>query len=219
MCALVTGVQTCALPLSAKSGAKSVDVEYEVNGEKKKESFDKLIVAVGRRPNTDGLNAKEIGVTIDERGFVKVDAHYKTNVPGVYAIGDVIGGAMLAHKAIEEGVALAEQLAGHHTQLNYDAVPSVIYTAPEVAWAGLSEEQAKAKGYEVKIGSGPFAANGRAKAMEAAQGSIKVIADAKRSEEHTSELQSLMRNSYAVFCLTKQSRKIIEAPRTTDTQC
>ncbi|HEY9545807.1 MAG TPA: dihydrolipoyl dehydrogenase [Solimonas sp.] len=165
--------------ITAKSGAKSVDVEYEVNGEKKKESFDKLIVAVGRRPNTDGLNAKEIGVTIDERGFVKVDAHYKTNVPGVYAIGDVIGGAMLAHKAIEEGVALAEQLAGHHTQLNYDAVPSVIYTAPEVAWAGLSEEQAKAKGYEVKIGSGPFAANGRAKAMEAAQGSIKVIADAK----------------------------------------
>src|SRR3546814_11010857 len=86
---------------------------------------------------------------------------------------------MLAHKAIEEGVALAEQLAGHHTQLNYDAVPSVIYTAPEVAWAGLSEEKAKAKGYEVKIGSGPFAANGRAKAMEAAQGSINVIAEAK----------------------------------------
>ncbi|HET8882768.1 MAG TPA: dihydrolipoyl dehydrogenase [Solimonas sp.] len=165
--------------ITAKSGAKSVDVEYEVNGEKKKESFDKLIVAVGRRPNTDGLNAKEIGVAIDERGFVKVDAHYKTNVPGVYAIGDVIGGAMLAHKAIEEGVALAEQLAGHHTQLNYDAVPSVIYTAPEVAWAGLSEEQAKAKGYEVKIGSGPFAANGRAKAMEAAQGVIKIIADAR----------------------------------------
>lgn len=165
--------------ITAKSNAKSVDVEYEINGEKKKESFDKLIVAVGRRPNTDGLNAKEIGVAIDERGFVKVDAHYKTNVPGVYAIGDVIGGAMLAHKAIEEGVALAEQLAGHHTQLNYDAVPSVIYTAPEVAWAGLSEEQAKAKGYEVKIGTGPFAANGRAKAMEAAQGSIKVIADAK----------------------------------------
>src|SRR3546814_10888069 len=93
--------------ITAKSGAKSVDVEYEVNGEKKKESFDKLIVAVGRRPNTDGLNAKEIGVTIDERGFVKVDAHYKTNVPGVYAIGDVIGGAMLAHKAIEEEIGRA----------------------------------------------------------------------------------------------------------------
>jgi dihydrolipoamide dehydrogenase len=165
--------------ISAKAGAKSVDVEYEMGGEKKKESFDKLIVAVGRRPNTDGLNAREIGVAFDERGFVKVDAHYKTNVPGVYAIGDVIGGAMLAHKAIEEGVALAEQLAGHHTQLNYDAIPSVIYTSPEVAWTGLSEEQAKAKGYEVKVGTAPFSANGRAKAMEAAQGVIKIIADAR----------------------------------------
>lgn len=163
----------------AKSGAKGVELEYEIGGEKKKESFDKLIVAVGRRPYTDGLGAKEIGVAIDERGFVKVDAHYKTNVPGVYAIGDVIGGAMLAHKAIEEGVALVEQIAGHHTQLNYDAVPSVIYTMPEVAWAGLSEEQAKAKGYEVKTGAGPFAANARAKAMEQGQGTIKIIADAK----------------------------------------
>ncbi|WP_028007003.1 dihydrolipoyl dehydrogenase [Solimonas flava] len=158
---------------------KAVEVEYEMGGEKKTEVFDKLIVAVGRRPNTDGLNAKEIGVAFDERGFVKVDANYKTNVPGIYAIGDVIGGAMLAHKAIEEGVALAEQLHGEHTQVNYNAVPSVVYTAPEIAWTGLSEEQAKAKGYEVKIGTGPFAANGRAKAMEAAQGTIKIIADAK----------------------------------------
>mgnify|MGYP001606274696 CR=1 FL=1 len=165
--------------LGAKNTGKAVEVEYEVNGEKKKETFDKLVVAVGRRPNTDGLNAKEIGVAIDERGFVKIDAHYKTNVPNVYAVGDVVGGAMLAHKAIEEGVALAEQLAGHHTALNYDAIPSVIYTAPEVAWTGLSEEQAKAKGYEVKVGTGPFAANGRAKAMEAAQGLIKIIADVK----------------------------------------
>src|SRR3546814_9303123 len=108
--------------ITAKSGAKSVDVEYEVNGEKKKESFDKLIVAVGRRPNTDGLNAKEIGVTIDVSGFVQVDAHYKTNVPGVYAIGDVIGGAIIAHKAIVEDVALAEQPAGPHTHPNVDAV-------------------------------------------------------------------------------------------------
>ncbi len=165
--------------ITAKNTGKTVELEYEAGGEKKKESFDKLIVAVGRKPNTNGLNAKEVGVAIDERGFVKIDAHYKTNVAGVYAIGDVTGGAMLAHKAIEEGVALAEQLAGHHTQVNYDAVPSVIYTAPEVAWTGLSEEQAKAKGYEVKIGTGPFAANGRAKAMEAANGLIKIIADAK----------------------------------------
>jgi dihydrolipoamide dehydrogenase len=165
--------------LSAKAGAKGVVVEYELGGEKKSETFDKLIVAVGRRPYTKGLGIEELGVALDERGFVKVDAHYKTNVPGVYAIGDVIGGLMLAHKGIEEGVALAEQLAGHHTQVNYNAVPSVIYTAPEVAWVGLSEEQAKAKGHEVKTGVGPFAANGRAKAMEQAAGSIKIIADAK----------------------------------------
>ncbi|MFA5938833.1 MAG: dihydrolipoyl dehydrogenase [Sinimarinibacterium sp.] len=165
--------------LSAKADKKAVTVEYEVGGEKKTETFDKLIVAVGRRPYTKSLGADAIGLALDERGFVKVDAHYKTNVAGVYAIGDVIGGAMLAHKGIEEGVALAEQLAGHHTQVNYNAVPSVVYTMPEIAWVGLSEEQAKAKGYEVKTGLGPFAANGRAKAMEQAAGSIKVIADAK----------------------------------------
>ncbi|PTU31959.1 dihydrolipoyl dehydrogenase [Stenotrophobium rhamnosiphilum] len=165
--------------LSTKVGKAGVTVEYEVDGAKKTEEFDKLIVAVGRRPTTKGLNADGLGVALDERGFVKVDGHYKTNVAGVYAIGDVIGGAMLAHKAIEEGVALAEQLAGHHTQVNYNVVPSVIYTAPEVAWVGLSEEAAKAKGYEVKVGSGPFAASGRAKAMEQAAGTIKVIADVK----------------------------------------
>ncbi|MES2489700.1 MAG: dihydrolipoyl dehydrogenase [Pseudomonadota bacterium] len=166
--------------LSTKVGKSGVTVEYEADGAKKTEEFDKLIVAVGRRPNTQGLNADGLGVAIDERGFVKVDPkNYKTNVSGIYAIGDVIGGAMLAHKGIEEGVALAEQLAGHHTQVNYNVIPSVIYTAPEVAWVGLSEEAAKAKGYEVKVGSGPFAASGRAKAMEQAAGTIKVIADAK----------------------------------------
>ena len=165
--------------LSAKAGKTGVAVEYEMDGAKKSEEFDKLIVAVGRRPYTQGLNLQAIGAALDDRGFVKTDAHYKTNVEGVYAIGDVIGGAMLAHKGIEEGVALAEQLAGQHTQVNYNVIPSVIYTAPEVAWVGLSEEAAKAKGYEVKVGSGPFAASGRAKAMEQAVGTIKVIADAK----------------------------------------
>ena len=166
--------------LSTKVGKAGVTVEFEMAGEKKTEEFDKLIVAVGRRPFTKGVNAEGVGVALDERGFVKVDTHnYKTNVPGIYAVGDVIGGAMLAHKGIEEGVALAEQLAGHHTQVNYNVVPAVIYTAPEVAWVGLSEEQAKAKGYEVKTGSGPFAASGRAKAMEQAVGTIKIIADAK----------------------------------------
>lgn len=166
--------------LSGKNTGKEVVVEYEMGGEKKTETFDKLIVAVGRRPFTKDLGCDKAGVQLDERGFVKVDTHtYKTSAPGVYAIGDVIGGAMLAHKGIEEGVALAEQLAGHHTQVNYNAVPSVIYTTPEVAWVGLSEEQAKAKGHEVKVGSGPFAANGRAKALEQAAGTIKIIADAK----------------------------------------
>lgn len=166
--------------LSAKAGKDGVTVEYEGADGKKTETFEKLIVAVGRKPYTKGLNADGVGVALDERGFVKVDTHtYKTNVPGIYAIGDVIGGAMLAHKGIEEGVALAEQLAGHHTQVNYNAIPSVIYTTPEVAWTGLSEEQAKAKGFDVKIGSAPFAANGRAKALEQPVGMIKVIADAK----------------------------------------
>ena len=163
--------------LGAKNTGKEVEVEYEVGGEKKKEVFDKLIVAVGRKPYTEGLGAKEIG--LDQRGFLKVDKHYKTNIPGIYGTGDVIGGAMLAHKAIEEGVALVEQLHGEHTEVNYDAIPSVIYTTPEVAWVGLSEEQAKEKGHEVKVGTSPFAANGRAKALEAATGTIKVISDAK----------------------------------------
>ena len=165
--------------LAAKNTGKEVVVEFETGGEKKTESFDKLIVAVGRRPYTDGLGAKEIGLELDQRGFLKVDKHYKTNIPGIYGTGDVIGGAMLAHKAIEEGVALVEQLHGEKTEVNYDAIPSVIYTTPEVAWVGLSEEQAKEKGHEVKTGSSPFAANGRAKALEAAVGTIKVVSDAK----------------------------------------
>ncbi|MDO9454409.1 MAG: dihydrolipoyl dehydrogenase [Stagnimonas sp.] len=165
--------------LGAKNTGKEVEVEYEVGGEKKKETFDKLIVAVGRKPYTEGLGAKEIGLELDQRGFLKVDKNYKTNIPGIYGTGDVIGGLMLAHKAIEEGVALVEQLHGEHTEVNYDAIPSVIYTAPEVAWVGLTEEQAKEKGLDVKIGTSPFAANGRAKALEAATGQVKVVSDAK----------------------------------------
>jgi len=163
----------------AKAGKSGVTVEYEQDGKPQKEEFDRLIVAVGRKPYTQGLGADLAGVALDERGFVKVDPHYKTSAPGVYAVGDVIGGLMLAHKAIEEGVALAEQLAGHHTEVNYNAVPSVIYTAPEVAWVGKSEEQAKAAGFEVKTGVSMFAANGRAKALEQAVGIVKIIADVK----------------------------------------
>jgi dihydrolipoamide dehydrogenase len=163
----------------AKAGKTGVMVEFEQDGKPQKEEFDKLIVAVGRKPYTKGLGADVAGVALDERGFVKVDAHYKTSAPDVYAIGDVIGGLMLAHKGIEEGVALAEQLAGHHTEVNYNAVPSVIYTSPEVAWVGKSEEQAKAAGFEVKTGVSSFMSSGRAKALEQAVGIIKVISDVK----------------------------------------
>lgn len=164
---------------SGKNTGKEVVVSYESEGATKTETFDILIVAVGRKPYTEGLGAKEIGLELDARGFLKVDAHYKTNIPGIYGTGDVIGGAMLAHKAIEEGVTLVEQLHGEKPEVNYATIPSVIYTAPEVAWVGLSEEAAKAAGHEVKTGSSPFAANGRAKALEAAVGSIKVISDVK----------------------------------------
>ncbi|HUS23493.1 MAG TPA: dihydrolipoyl dehydrogenase [Candidatus Binatia bacterium] len=164
---------------SAKAGKSGVSVEYEADGKTQKEEFDKLIVAVGRRPATSGLGAKEAGLALDERGIIKVDEKYRTNLPNVYAVGDVIGGAMLAHKGIEEGVAVAELIAGHHAQVNYNAVPSIIYTTPEVAWVGKSEEQARAAGHEVKTGVSMFAANGRAKALEQPVGIVKIISDAK----------------------------------------
>lgn len=163
----------------AKAGKSGVTVEFEQDGKAQKEEFDKLIVAVGRKPYTQGLGFEAAGVTLDERGFVKVDERYRTSAPNVYAIGDVIGGLMLAHKAIEEGVALAEQLAGHHAQVNYNAVPSVVYTTPEIAWVGKSEEQAKAAGFQVKTGVSSFMASGRAKALEQAVGIVKVISDVK----------------------------------------
>ncbi len=163
----------------AKAGKGGVTVEFEQDGKAGKEEFDKLIVAVGRKPYIQGLGCEAAGVALDERGFVKVDAHYKTSAAGVYAVGDVIGGLMLAHKGIEEGVALVEQLAGHHTEVNYNAVPSVIYTAPEVAWVGKTEEQAKADGIEVKTGVSSFMSNGRAKALEQAVGFVKIISDVK----------------------------------------
>lgn len=165
--------------LAARNLGSEVEVEVERDGRRETERFDRLVVAVGRRPFTRGLNAEGVGLQLDSRGFIKVDPHYRTNLPGVYATGDVIGGLMLAHKAIEEGVALVEQLHGEMTEVNYSAIPSVIYTAPEVAWVGMSEEQAKAAGHEVKTGTSPFAANGRAKALEAANGIIKVISDAR----------------------------------------
>ena len=148
--------------------------EQSVNGD-----FDKLIVAVGRVPSTQGLGAESVGLALDARGFITVDDHYRTNLKGVYAIGDVIGGAMLAHKAEDEGVAVAELLAGQAGHVNYAAVPWVIYTSPEIAWVGLTEPQAKEQGFEVRAGQFPFSANGRATGHGDTRGFVKVVADAK----------------------------------------
>jgi dihydrolipoamide dehydrogenase len=158
---------------------KQVTVTFtDANGEQK-ETFDKLIVAVGRRPVTTDLLAADSGVTLDERGFIFVDDQCKTSVPGVFAIGDVVRGAMLAHKASEEGVMVAERIAGHKAQMNYDLIPSVIYTHPEIAWVGKTEQQLKGEGVEVNVGTFPFAASGRAMAANDTTGLVKVIADAK----------------------------------------
>lgn len=165
--------------VGVKASKKNVEVTFERAGKAEKLTFDQLIVAVGRRPYTEKLGCEAAGVELTERGFVKIDAHYRTSAAGIYAVGDVTGGAMLAHKAIEEGVVLAEQLAGQKSEVNYRAIPSVIYTSPEIAWVGLSEEQAKQDGFEVKTGTSSFLANGRARAMEQAAGTIKFISDVK----------------------------------------
>lgn len=156
-----------------------VVVEYtDAKGDQSLEC-DKLIVAVGRRPFTQDLLAPGSGVKLDERGFIHVNAHCETAVPKVYAIGDIVRGPMLAHKATEEGVMVAERIAGHAIDLNYDAIASVIYTHPEVAWVGMTEEQAKASGEPYKVGVFPFAANGRALASNDSGGLVKVVAHAE----------------------------------------
>jgi dihydrolipoamide dehydrogenase len=166
---------------AAKIGKAGVTLTLEPakGGDKEELAADVVLVAIGRRPYLDGLGAKEAGVEIDARGFVKVDPHFRTSVPGIYAIGDVIGGAMLAHKAEEEGVALAELLAGQAGHVNYDAIPGVVYTWPEVANVGKTEEQLKAEGIAYKIGKFPFTANGRARANGDTDGFVKILAEAK----------------------------------------
>ena len=163
----------------SKVNGEEVVVTYtDANGEQTI-TFDKLIVAVGRRPVTTELLAADSGVTIDERGFVFVDDHCATSVPGVFAIGDVVRGMMLAHKASEEGIMVVERIKGHKTEMNYDLIPSVIYTHPEIAWVGKTEQALKAEGVEVNVGTFPFAASGRAMAANDTGGFVKVIADAK----------------------------------------
>ncbi len=171
----VTGAQVgdsgVTLTMEAVNGgaAETMDADY-------------VLVAIGRRPYTEGLGLEAAGVALSPRGFVTIDGHFQTSAPGIYAIGDVVGGAMLAHKAEEEGVAIAELLAGQAGHVNYDAIPSVVYTWPEIAAVGLTEEAAKAKGLTIKVGKFPFMANSRARANEDADGFVKLIADARTDE-------------------------------------
>ena len=160
-----------------------VSIDYtDSAGAAQKLDVDKLIVSIGRVPNTIGLNGEAIGLKLDERGFVAVDDDCKTNVPNVWAIGDVVRGPMLAHKAEEEGVAVAERIAGQHGHVNFNTVPWVIYTQPEIAWVGQTEQQLKASGRAYKAGSFPFLANGRARALGDTTGFVKFVADAKTDE-------------------------------------
>ncbi len=157
-----------------KKGRK-VTVEYEDKNGTQSLELDKLIVAVGRRPNTDGLFAPEAELLLDERGFIEVDSFWQTNIPGIYAIGDLIRGPMLAHKASEEGVAVAEVISGEEPELNYGVIPSVIYTHPEIAWVGQTEQHLKGAGEKIKVGTFPFAASGRAQALGDTAGMVKII--------------------------------------------
>jgi dihydrolipoamide dehydrogenase len=162
---------------------KSVKVQYSaVDTSSKTLEVDRLIVSIGRVPNTEGLNAQGVGLKLDERGFVAVDDHCKTSLPNVWAIGDVVRGPMLAHKAEEEGVAVAERIAGQQPHVDFNLVPWVIYTAPEIAWVGQTEQQLKAAGRDYRAGSFPFAANARARAIGDTTGLIKFLADARTDE-------------------------------------
>lgn len=166
-----------------KVGKKGVNVAYtNAKGEAVALEADKLIVSIGRVPNTTGLNAEAVGLQLDERGAIVVDADCKTNLPGVWAVGDVVRGPMLAHKAEEEGVAVAERIAGQHGHVNFNTIPWVIYTSPEIAWVGRTEQQLKADGVAYKAGTFPFLANGRARALGDTTGMVKFLADAKTDE-------------------------------------
>ena len=165
------------------SGKNDVTVEYvDAAGAAQKVVFDKLVISIGRTPNTIGLNAKAVGLQLDERGFIAVDGDCKTNLPNVWAVGDVVRGPMLAHKAEEEGVAVAERIAGQHGHVNCNTIPWVIYTSPEIAWVGKTEQQLKADGVAYKAGTFPFLANGRARALGDTSGMVKFLADAKTDE-------------------------------------
>ena len=173
-------IRTSCRVTGSEVKGKEVEVTFtDADGNEQKETFDKLIVCVGRRPYTEGLLSGDCGVNLDERGFIYVNDLCSTSAPGVWAIGDVVRGPMLAHKGSEEGVMVAERIAGQKPLVNYDIIPSVIYTLPEVAAVGRTEEQVKADGEEYNVGVFPFVAIGRAVAADAAEGMVKMIADAK----------------------------------------
>ncbi len=173
--AILTGVRITKV----KTGKKEVSVDYtDSTGKAQTAVFDKLIVSIGRVPHTAGLNAQAVGLALDERGFVVVDGACRTNLPGVWAIGDVVRGPMLAHKAEDEAVAVAESIAGQHGHVDFNTVPWVLYTSPEIAWVGQTEQQLKAKGVAYRTGKFPFAANGRARALGDITGFVKILADA-----------------------------------------
>ncbi len=170
---------SCRVTASEVKGNEVVVTYQNSEGKEKQEVFDKLIVCVGRRPHTEGLLAPDCGVNLDERGFIFVNDQCATNAPGVWAVGDVVRGPMLAHKGSEEGVMVAERIAGQKTQMNYDIIPNVIYTHPEIAAVGKTEEQLKQAGESYNLGIFPFIASGRALAADETDGMVKMIADAK----------------------------------------
>ena len=164
---------------SSKSLKNSVKITYENNGSSENMEFEKLIVAVGRKPNTSDIFKEDCGISLDEKGFISVNQNCQTDVKNIWAIGDVVRGPMLAHKGSEEGIMVAERIAGKHAEMNYDLVPSVIYTHPEIAWVGKNEEELKNDNIEYKVGKFPFAASGRALAVEQSVGFVKLLTDAK----------------------------------------
>jgi len=166
-----------------KASAKGVTLNYaDSDGKPHTLAVDRLIVSVGRVPNTENLNLESVGLSVDARGFVPVNDHCETSIAGVYAVGDVVRGPMLAHKGEDEGVMVAEIIAGQKPHIDYDCIPWVIYTSPEIAWVGRTEQQLQAEGREYKSGQFPFAANGRALGMDATDGFVKVLADAETEQ-------------------------------------
>ncbi|NNC23010.1 dihydrolipoyl dehydrogenase [Salinisphaera sp. USBA-960] len=175
-------IQLGARVTSVDVGSSEVEVTYQSGNETKSQTFDRIVIAVGRRPHTANLLADSAQITLDDRGFIDVSDDFRTSLPGVYAVGDVIGSPMLAHKGMEEGVAAAEQLTGQLPHVSYRTIPSVVYTEPEMAWVGDSEADLKAGGIAYRSGQIPFAANGRAKALGNQAGFVKILAHAETDE-------------------------------------